>query len=363
MKYRNRVSSLAVSAWIATGGWYYAGCNQSLSHPAPAGGRNDSSSGGAGGDISTDPPNDASQLPQDSSYEDSPNADGSPEDSSAHRDFPDVEMDALPPSPPVPVCSTMVSYAQTKVFFELGPNGTLLGSVTPDGLSVAWTVPGSFSPGGSQPPSILVADRSSVDAAFGPPQSVDLRESAVAQDKVALSPDRLRLVVLRADLQGFLELKRADPSSPFGQPEEGDFTDINSSVRGTGDALGNPAIAPNDASFVYTRAQAIQESRRNAGALWPPGSPVSIEYSQGSSQHLKPSGISQDLLTIFVWDDEKLLETAAWRIYPTDPFERTVRIGAIPSAQPSALCNKLYFASPGNDGNVYLAQADGSYTP
>jgi hypothetical protein len=186
---------------------------------------------------------------------------------------------------------------------------------------------------------------------------------AIGQDKVALSPDRLRLVVLRADLQGFLELRRTDPSSAFGPPDEGDFTDINSSVSGTGDALGNPTIAPNDESFVYTRAQTIQESRRTAGAHWPAGSPISIEYPQGSGQQLRPSALSKDLLTIFVWDDQKMVESAAWRTYPTDPFESTVRIGAFPGAQPSSACKNLFYVSTGSDGNMYLAQADGSYSP
>ena len=363
MKYHNRVSSLAALAWVAVGGLYCWGCNQSLSQTPPAAGWSNNLGPGTGGNGSDISASDASPVPQDSSCADSSNIDGSSADSSPHRDFTNVEMDALPPPAPVPVCSTMVSFAQTKVMFQLGPSGTILGSVTPDGLTAAWTVPGSFSPGGSQPPTVLVADRCSSDAEFGAPQTIDMGAFAIGQDKVALSPDRLRLVVLRADLQGFLELRRTDPSSAFGPPDEGDFTDINSSVSGTGDALGSPTIAPNDDSFVYTRAQTIQESRRTAVAHWPCGSPINIDQSQDSGKQLRPSALSKDLLTIFLWDDQKLVEVAVWRIYPTDPFESTVRIGAFPSAQPGSACKNLFYASTGSDGNIYLAQVNGSYSP
>ena len=358
-----RVFSSAAWAWVAMGGLLCFDCNQSLSQHPPAAGWTNNLGSGTGGTNSDVSVSDASQLPEDSSCADSSTADGSAGDLLHHRDFTNVEMDALPPPAPVPVCSTMVSYAQTNVLFELGPSGTILGSVTPDGLTVAWTIPGSSSPGDSKPPSVLIADRCSTDSAFDLPQTVDMGAFAIGQDKVALSPDRLRLVVLRADLQGFLELRRTDPSSAFSPPAEEDFTDINSSVSGTGDALGSPTIAPNDESFIYMRAQVIQESRRTTGARWPTGSPMSIEYAQGSSKQLKPSALSKDLLTIFVWDEEKLVESAAWRTYPTDPFERIVRVGVIPSAQPSSSCNALYFAATGTDGNIYLAQADGSYSP
>jgi hypothetical protein len=257
----------------------------------------------------------------------------------------------------------MVTYFQSKVLLELGPKDTILGSVTPDGLTAAWMVPGSFSPGDSRPPSLLVADRTSIDAAFDSPQVVDLGAMAIAQSKVALSPDRLRLVVVRADLQGFLELRRADPSSAFSPPTEGDFTDINLSVNGTADAVGDPTIAPDDQTFVYTRAQSIQESRRTAGAYWPEGSAVSIKYPLTSGQTLSPSALSQDLLTLFVWDDKKQVEFAAWRVVPSDPFDMTAHVGAFPDAQPSPACDSLFFAATGDDGNVYLAQASSTYSP
>jgi len=360
MKYWDHAFSLTHRTWVAILCLCFGGCNQSLSdRPASAGARSDH---GVGGNSSGGSTSDASLSPRDAACE--PDADATPEDASLPRDFPDVEMDALPPAAPVPACSTMVSFAQTKVLLELGPNGTILGSVTPDGLTAAWTVPGSFSPGSSQPPSVRVADRVSSDAAFGQPQTVDTGEWAIGHEKVALSPDGLRLVVVRADLQGFFEMRRANPAIAFGLPTEVDFADINSSVSGTADALTNPTIAPDDKSIVYTRAQTIQESRRAATTRWPVGVTVKIDYPPSASQHyLRPSSVSQDLLTIFFWDDEKSLEVAAWRVFPTDPFERTVRIGALQTAQPNVHCRTLYFASHGDDGSVYLAQADGSFSP
>jgi len=184
MKRHILVTSLVVNVWIAVGGLAFSGCNQSLtSAPSPSGAHKSNAPGTGGansGDSATD-----------------------------------VEMDALPPAASVPVCSTMVSFARSKVLLELGPLGTILGSVTPDELTVAWTIPGSFSPGGSLPPSVRVADRDASDSEFGSPQTVDMGTLSIGQDKVALSPDGLRLVAVRADLQGFVELRRPDRSSAF----------------------------------------------------------------------------------------------------------------------------------------------------
>ena len=272
--------------------------------------------------------------------------------------FPDVEYDAFPSPPEAPLCASggMIRVTPSETFFRLGASDTILGSVSPDGLSVAWTIPGSSSPGESTPTEVFVADRTSTSDAFGAPQAVDFGQTLVAPEKVALSPDGLRLVAVRSDQRAFIELDRSAPMSPFGSPSEESFADINAAAQTLGDRLGDPTIAGDDRAFFYTRALTVIESNRSSMEPWPEGTEVFVDYSLRPEQRPRLSAVSEDHLTLFFWDDEVLVENAAWRTSLDDPFFAIVRLPLTPRAQPSASCASLFFASA-EPGGVYLASA------
>lgn len=275
------------------------------------------------------------------------------------RRFPHVDYDAFPPAPEAPLCAAggMLDVVRSVTLFKLGPSGTILGSVSPDGLSAAWTIPGSNSPGDSAPTAVFVADRASTSDAFGAPQAVDFGQLLVAPDKVSLSPDRLRLVAVRADQQAFVELSRSGPTHPFGSPSEDSFVAINTAAQATKDPIGDPTIAGDDRAFFYTRALAVIESDRGSTEPWPEGTETSLDYSLNPGQRPRLSAISEDHLTLFFWDDQRLFENAAWRILPDEPFRTVVQLPLVPWAQPTASCTSLFFGSAAPNGDIRLALA------
>lgn len=301
-------------------------------------------------------------APEDAGTGGSPSGDAGGE--APGRQFPDVEYDAFPPAPVAPLCPSggMLKITPSETFFRLGASDTILGSVSPDGLSVAWTIPGSSSPGDSTPPSVFVADRASTSDAFGSPQAVDFGPTLIASDRVALSPDGLRLVAVRADQQAFVELSRSARTVPFGSPPEDSFATINAAAQTRGDRLGDPTIAGDDRAFFYTRALAVIESKRSSTELWPEGTSTLIDYALDPGQRPRLSAVSADHLTLFFWDEQRLVENAAWRISGDDPFQTVMRLPLVPRAQPNASCTGLFFASP-DPGGVYLASATASVGP
>jgi hypothetical protein len=254
----------------------------------------------------------------------------------------------------------MLAVTPAETFFRLGDGDAILGSVTPDGLTVAWTIPGSSAPGDPTPTEVFVADRASTSDAFGSPQAVDFGPTLVAPDKVALSPDRSRLVAVRSDLLAFVELHRSAAPDAFGSPSEDSFAAINAAAQLTNDSLGDPTIAGDDSAFFYTRALAVIESNRGSTEPWPEGSAKRLEYSLNPGQRPRLSAVSEDHLTLFFWDDQRLIESAAWRLSRDDPFQGVVRLPLVPRAQPSATCTQLFFAST-ERSSVYLALATATF--
>ena len=340
-----------------------AGCTQATGHGAPRPATDAGSSLPA--HVSENPvgtvPSDAdAAAPNDASTADPPVADAGSE--STGRQFPDIDYGAFPPPPTAPLCPSggMLKIAPTDTLFRLGASDAILGSVSPDGLSVAWTIPGSGSR--RRPTAVFVADRASTSDAFGSPQAVDFGATLVAPDKVALSPDRSRLVAVRSDLLAFVELNRSAPTDPFGSPSEASFAAINAVAQATNAPLGDPTLAGDDRAFFYTRALAVIESNRSSTEPWPEGSQTSLEYSLNPGQRPRLSAVSEDHLTLFFWDDQQLVENATWRISPNDPFHMVIRLPLVPRAQPSASCTDLFFASTDPTG-LYLARATATFGP
>lgn len=351
-----RSTSIALAGFAAAS----AGCTRGDgSAPASTGG-----SGSLPGNVLQDHLDASAAGSNGTTFHDASTGGSSPDDagSGSTGSFPDVDYDAFPPAPTPPVCPPGLVVAPSETFFRLGASDAILGSVSPDGLSVAWTIPGASSPGNSTPTTVFVANRTSTSDAFGAPQEVDFGQTLVAPDKVTLSPNRLRLVAVRADRLAFVELSRSAPASPFDSPLESDFAAINAAARATQDPLGDPTLAADDRAFFYTRALAVIESERSAGEPWPEGMQQRLEYALNPGQRPRLSAISADHLTLFFWDDQRLIENAAWRIFADEPFQQVISLPLVPRAQPSASCSTLFFASADPSG-VHLGRATATFGP
>lgn len=230
-----------------------------------------------------------------------------------------------------------------------------LDSVTPDELSIAWTV-------GHGTTAILeYADRDSTAVAFGAPQV--LASGPYAVDRAALSPDGLRLVLITAGGQGFTELIRSARGDSFGPaPSEaglGSYSNFEmaSSDGGSQAAVyGDPVLSADDEAFYYSLTPGggtptvFRSARLLTTDAWPPG--AALRGSAGSLAG-RPTGISSDGQTLFVSPMSGTLDVL-WVDDSTDVFGSVVDLGALTSAAPNQACDRLYYSSAQGTGSVDL---------
>jgi hypothetical protein len=222
----------------------------------------------------------------------------------------------------------------------------LLDAITPDELTIAWTE------GASGARFVYYADRTSASSAFGSPQN--LGQNNFTADRVALSPDGLRIVVVNADAHGFSEAKRGSRAGTFGAFSEGGFTNINADVA-AGASVGDPLIGETDTQFYFSvygtsSTTTIYRSLRlttsdpwgNGGAL-----DVASGLLEVGSNRRRPTGISSDGRTLFFYDQVSSTERAAWINEGTGVFDSIVDLGARNWAAPSSSCGSLYYSSAG----------------
>jgi hypothetical protein len=224
-----------------------------------------------------------------------------------------------------------------------------LDSITPDELTIAWTSNGA----------ILYADRASVGDAFGSPQNLDDSASIDAgtytADRVALSPDGLRLVVVNPDAQGFSEFTRSDRTSTFQSPEDDSFSNINSGTP-VGGSVGDPVVGASDTTFFYSvygagDANTVYRSLRlTPSDAWSSGAALNVAAGLQASGSLRrrPTGISSDNRTLFFYDQVSSTERASWINETTGSFDTFADLGPRVWAAPNSACSTLYYSSPGS---------------
>jgi hypothetical protein len=231
----------------------------------------------------------------------------------------------------------------------------VLDSVTPDELSIAWTV------GQGNARTLNYADRASTADAFGAPQS--LAAGLYVADRASLSPDGLRLVVVNADAQGFSELTRTSRAGgTFGAATAGSYTNLDAAgVLAAGQSYGDPVLGADDAVFYYSvyggagQTQTIYRSARLlAGEAWEVGAALQPSASLAAQGTLRrrPTGISADKQTLFFWDEVGAdagggTERAGWIDETTGVFDAFVDLGARSMAAPNAACSRLYYSAQG----------------
>jgi hypothetical protein len=217
----------------------------------------------------------------------------------------------------------------------------------------------------NQVPTLHYADRNAVTDAFGPSQTLAATTDYYALDRVAVSPDGLRFVVVRSDRKGFGEFTRSARLHDFTTvPNEVSFSRINGlgKMLPAQELLGDPIVSADDLSFYFSRyggdaPGTIYEATRTGPVTWPIGAAVAGKVLQvvGTSRR-RPTGVSVDRRTLFYWDEASGTERAAWRPALNWQFNSTKDLGARAEAQPNATCTKLYFSSDGAGGSdVFVA--------
>ena len=345
---------VAALATVATLGGLMA-CS-TASSPSVAGGGND------GGDASTDAPVSAAESGSgvDGSADASPTEGGPDRDAAATADGASdapassteggeagVDGTFMPP-PVTPVCSqTAVWGAGTPLAISTSSDDEL-DSITPDALTIAWTE------GTGSSATLEIADRASTTDPFGAPQS--LAAGQFTADRVALSPDGLRLVVVNADAQGFSELTRSarTSSSAFGAAATGSYTNLNGALS-SGLSYGDPLLGADDAVFYYSvyggsqTATIYRTARLLQGDTWPTGAALASSTGLAAQGTLRrrPTGISSDEQTLFFFDEVMGIERAAWIDLSTGAYDAFVDLAGYRLASPVSACDALYYSAQG----------------
>jgi hypothetical protein len=270
-----------------------------------------------------------------------------------------AETSSSPP-PPTAICDTTASWGTGGLIALTTASDDELDTVTPDELSIAWTV------GSGSAATIEYADRSTSTDPFGTPQA--LAAGQFTADRVSLSADGLRLVVVDADGQGFSELvrvSRVSPDNTFGAPSVGGYANLDApAALATGQSYGDPVLAADDNAFYYSvygggqTTTIFRATRLVSGDSWEVGSPLTSSTglaAQGSLRR-RPTGISSDGQTLFFWDEVQGVERAAWIDQSTGAFDVFVDLGTRSMAAPESTCSRLYYSAPGTESiNLFVA--------
>jgi hypothetical protein len=244
-------------------------------------------------------------------------------------------------------------------------------TLTNDELSVAWVV----AAGGSQG-SVSVADRSSRTSAFGlptavvpivfgpppdgggPPVSLPGSNTYFAFERVALSGDGLQLIGVAVGGRHMARFTRSMRGEAFNpQPQEADLEGLSRTLN-PGERLGDPVLSNDGKDLVYSRygndaMASVWESSAPAGQTWPNGIPSygpPLLMSGGARK--RPTSLSLDRLTLFVWDDATSSAFGVFRNYSTGTFNAMQSAGARFSVQAGGECTTLYFVAQSPSGYV-----------
>ncbi len=226
------------------------------------------------------------------------------------------------------------------------------GAITPDELTIAWMTPdGDAGAVGT----VHYADRSTASDSFGADQTLAAFGGYFALGPVALSPDGLTMIVVRADLQGFGAATRASRGAAFGSPDEAPFSSIDlnhADIPVTGSVMDDPVFAQDGRSLLFTDLAPTTTNSVTSldlvGGSWTNRDTIVAGALQVSGTHLRrPTGISSDRLTLFFYDEVASIERAIWRTTATGTFTQAEDVGPLLYAQPNAACTRLYYSAQG----------------
>ena len=274
------------------------------------------------------------------------------------------------PPPPSSACSqTAIWGTGTQLAFAASSDAAFLdnnlGAITPDELTIAWTI------GTGSSAVIAYADRAAETDAFGAPQT--LSAASFADERVAVSANGLRLVVVNADRQDFSEMTRTartGTGNSFGAPSVGSYSNYAGILATTTEAFGDPVLSADDEAFYYSiygrpgqTATIARATRLTPTDAWPvgallPATAVLAEEQEEVPLRRRPTAISSDEQTLFYWDEVSGTERATWLDTSTGVFTVFVDLGARQWANPNAACDRLYYS----EEPAGASSSDGSAT-
>ena len=243
-----------------------------------------------------------------------------------------------------PICGV-----QHNTTFEVVATGDddLLGYVTPDELTIAFLAPAASE--------VHYSDRSDSVNAFDVLRTLPVAAGWYAMDRVALSPDGLRIVVLSTDKKKIGQLTRKARGDAFqGAPDATPFAAINGALA-AGESLGDMIVSGDDATLIYSVYSASSTTtihvakHASPGAAWTATADTfgGADLDAANGKRRQPTGISGDQLTLYFWDQQKELQRGAWRLHVGDPFTYFEDYPQLAMAVPAGNCKKLYFTGAG----------------
>jgi hypothetical protein len=240
-------------------------------------------------------------------------------------------------------------------------------TMTASGLTVAWVT----SAGGGMG-SVFVADRATDSDPFGaasqlttlPSPGGDGGASFFAFDRVALSGDGLTLIAVDTAGTEMVQFYRILAGGTFtGMALPGRYTGLSASLN-KGEMLADPVLSDDGQDLIYSlyglsKTISMYESTSAGGGTWTTGSPLSsAAISITSSGRKLPMGLSQDRLTLFVWDPSTSKTEEVPRGNTTGDFGNfATPVGTWYSVQANRTCTRLYFIAPSGSGYA-LQQVD-----
>ncbi len=370
---------------------------------------NDDAGGGGGSDANGVPGNVATKDGGPASEHAADGATVSGDDDAGNGGHLEVEAGDGATDGGLPVCDPMATWASPGSVDGLPTGqGATAFTVTPDELTVAWIQPTPGSEGGIQ---IYAADRTATNVAFGSAQILTAAAAYAASDGIALTPDGLGLVVVRADRMAFAQVTRASRTGTFGAPDETAYQQVNETVVVNPTSmvgpqfayLGDPVLGQDNLTLMYSGyggkmgmsgAVSVYESQRaSAQVAFPPVTveqdtgPLGVVYTPGTAGETgpcgtcgagtdagisesfnadaavvearrHPTGLSSDGRTVFYWDSlAPGTGRAAWRPEPLVEFTSSEIVGTDAHAiVTNASCTRLYFIQDGEFRVVAMAQ-------
>lgn len=222
----------------------------------------------------------------------------------------------------------------------------LLGAVTPDELVIAWIVVEASTV------TMYYASRTNSDEPFGAASTLLID---AAPDPIALSPDGLRALFVDADRRGFSSVTRSSVEEPFGDPGKMDLEllEPDTAQLPEDEAYADPVLAPTDLSLYFSRfgggrtMTLFVSDRFSELDFWPQARavPVSAALQANGANRLRPTGISADRQTLFLWNDAEQDELVATADPATGGFEAPESLGALRGATPNADCTRIYYST------------------
>lgn len=250
-----------------------------------------------------------------------------------------------------PLCAKGATWGAATSLGIIGTVGPLVPAVTPDELTVAWTT----DTGGVV--TVRYADRAALGDAFVVPVVL---VGSYAFDRVAISPDGLRLVLVASNRRSFVERLRSSRTDVFAADATGQMQNIDdeASMMPAGELLGDPVFGPSDRSFYYSRfgggrTRTIHASFRLFGSdTWPVGQALSANAGLDAvgGQRRRPSAVSADGQTLFFFDETTSTQKAGWTALAPDDFGSFEDLGSRVHAMPNAACTRLVFATQVDGG-------------